>query len=170
LLLAILAHLKPKDLHGFLQFLLSLFTGLLGGLEILEWLLRSFAGLLGLLDGFADLTLKSGLDGFTQGFTVFSNLLEGESVKSVVEGVLKIVVGLFKASCRRPAFGNLAGLLGRFGEVALLGSLPSVLERLGLCTLLLAGLLASLLILLLALSRLRLTGLLALLRLLALLC
>ena len=55
--MAILAHLKPKDLHGFLQFLLSLFAGLPGGLEILEWLLGSFAGLLGLLDGFADLAL-----------------------------------------------------------------------------------------------------------------
>ena len=81
-----------------------------------------------------------------------------------MEGVLKIVVGLFKASCRRSSFGNLAGLLGGFGEVALLGSLPSVLERLDLGILLLAGLLTALLILLLALSRLRLAGLLALLR------
>ena len=126
-------------MHGFLQLLLSLLPGLLGGLEILGGLPSTFAGLLGLLDSFADLALEPGPDGFAEGFSILSVLLEGEAIQGVVEGVLEIILGLFEELGCWLAFGDPPGLLGGFGEISLLGGLPGVLEWLGLCTLWLTG-------------------------------
>jgi hypothetical protein len=139
LLLAIFTYLKPKDLHGFLQFLLSLLAGLLGGLEILNGLLGTLARFLCLLDGFTELAPEPGLDGFAKGFSILSVLLEGEAIQRVVEGIPEVILGLFEALGCWLALWNLTGLLGGFGEISLLGGPECILEWLGLCTLLLVG-------------------------------